>query len=78
MIITKYPDYVEDQLKMLDEQIQKIYDELTPKEPTATLCNYYEIDRRRRLAYEMAKPLLDEKVRLVTNSCPSYIVIPDK
>lgn len=47
MIITRYPNYVEDQLKMLDEQIQKIYEELTPKECTAAVCNYCELDRSR-------------------------------
>lgn len=79
MIITKYPDYVEDQLKMLDEKIAEIYKQETPKDiTTVSVQNVYEIERRKQLIYERVKPLLDEKVRLIQNSCPSYIVSIDR
>lgn len=79
MIQTKYPEYVEMQLKDLDKQIEKIYEEEIKSVDSefkngVCLVNVREIERVKRLIYERTKPLLDEKVRLIQNSCPSYIV----
>ena len=69
MITVKYPEWVEAQLKILDERIEEIYRE------------YAEIKVRpdeamwiKKNLYEQTKPFVDEKVRLITNSHPTYIV----
>lgn len=69
MIITKYPDWVEAQLKILDERIEEIYriyenEKFRPEEAL----------RIKRNIYELTKPYVDEKVRLIQNSVPTYIV----
>lgn len=69
MIITKYPDWVEAQLKILDERIEEIYRSYENKKfpPEEAL-------RIKRNLYELTKPYVDEKVRLIQNSVPTYIV----
>lgn len=69
MIITKYPDYVEAQLQMLDERIEEIY-----KEYSTMNVRPSEAYRIKNNLYERIRPLLDEKVRLITNCNPKYIV----
>lgn len=73
MIITKYPEEVERQLAELDKQIAKVFEEETPKN-TATEMTYENIERAKRIIYERTEPLIDEKVRIVNNSYPTYIV----
>ena len=73
MIITKYPEEVERILAELDKQIAKVYEEETPKN-TATEMNYENIQRAKKIIYERTKPLIDEKVRIIKNSYPTYIV----
>lgn len=74
MIITKYPEHIEARLKQIDEQIANIYEQELPKEPTAEFVDVRNIERIKRNLYERTKPLLDEKVRLIANSYPTYIV----
>lgn len=69
MIKVKYPEWVEAQLKILDERIEEIYQ------------NYANLKFRpdeamwiKKNLYEQTKPFVDEKVRLITNCCPTYIV----
>ena len=69
MIITKYPEWVEDQLKILDERIEEIYQEFASLEVRPS-----EAIRIKRNVYEKIKSLVDEKVRLISNSCPRYII----
>lgn len=76
MIITKYSEEVEKRLQELDKQIAKVYEEETPKN-TATEMTYENIQRAKRIIYERTKPLIDEKVRLISNDCPTYIVKQD-
>ena len=73
MIITKYSEEVEKRIAELDKQIAKIYEEETPKN-TAMDWTYENIERAKRIIYERTKPLIDEKVRIITNSNPTYIV----
>ena len=73
MIITKYPEWVEAQLKIIDERIEAIYREyenvkLTPDEAMQLKQN---LSKR-------IQPFVDEKVRLISNSCPTYIHKFDK
>lgn len=76
MIITKYPEEVERKLAELDKLIAKVYEEETPKN-TATELTYENIEREKRIIYERTKPLIDEKVSIINNSYPTYIVNPD-
>lgn len=76
MIITKYPEHIEAQLKRLDELIAKIYEDELPKEVNAEFVNVRNIERIKRNIYERTKPLVDEKVRLINSSVPTYIVDP--
>ena len=73
MIITKYSEEVEERLAELDKQIAKVYEEETPKN-TATELTYENVKRAKQIIYERTKPLIDEKVRIINNSCPTYIV----
>ena len=73
MIITKYPEEVERILAELDKQIAKVYEEETPKN-TSTELTYENVERAKRIIYERTKPLIDEKVKIIKNSCPTYIV----
>ena len=41
------------------------------------LTNYKEMQRLQRNLYERTKPLVDEKVRLIMNSCPTYTISQD-
>ena len=74
MIITKYPEHIEAQLKRLDEEIARIYEEELLKKDKAEFTDMRNIERIKRNLYERVKPLLDEKVRLITNSVPTYII----
>lgn len=74
MIITKYPEHIEAQLKQIDEQIANIYEQELPKGCTVELMDVRNIKRIKRNIYERTKPLLDEKVRLIESSYPTYIV----
>ena len=73
MIITKYSEEVEKRLQELDKQNAKVYEEETPKN-TATEMTYENIQRAKRIIYERTNPLIDEKVRHISNDCPTYIV----
>ena len=69
MIITRYPDHIEAQLKILDERIEEIYQRYENKK--------FRPDQAMQIKknlYEQTKPFVDEKVRLITNSQPTYIV----
>lgn len=70
MIVVKYPDWVEAQLKILDERIEEIYRayaEIEVRRPDEAM-------RIKKNLYERIKPFVDEKVRLTTNCCPTYMV----
>ena len=69
MIVVKYPEWVEAQLKILDERIEEIY-----KQYAELKVRPDEAMRIKRNLYEQTKPFVDEKVRLIANSCPTYIV----
>ena len=69
MIIAKYPDWVEAQLKILDERIEEIY-----RDYAELKVRPEEAMRIKKNLYERTKPFVDEKVRLIANSCPTYIV----
>ena len=69
MIVTKYPDWVEAQLKILDERIEEIY-----REYAKIKVRPNEAMQIKKNLYEQTKPFVDEKVRLIANSCPTYIV----
>lgn len=69
MIITEYPEWVEDQLKILDKRIEEIYQEFASLEVRPS-----EAMRIKRDLYEKIKPLVDEKVRLISNSWPRYVI----
>ena len=73
MIITKYPEWVEAQLKIIDERIEAIYREYENVK--------LKPDEAMQLKQNLAKriqPFVDEKVRLISNSCPAYIYQFDK
>ena len=76
MIIAKYPEHIEAQLKILDELIAKIYEDELPKEVNAEFADVRNIERIKRNIYERTKPFVDEKVRLINSSVPTYIVDP--
>ena len=69
MIITKYPEWVEAQLKIIDERIEEIY-----REYMNVKVKPDDAMRIKRNLAERIKPFVDEKVRLISNSCPTYIV----
>lgn len=69
MMTTKYPEWVEEQLKIIDERIEEIY-----KEYEGLKISPDEAMRIKRNLYERTKPFVDEKVRLISNSYPTYIV----
>ena len=69
MIVVKYPEWVEAQLKILDERIEGIYQEFAKVKVRPD-----EAMRIKRNLYERTKPFVDEKVRLIANCCPTYIV----
>lgn len=73
MIITKYPDWVEAQLKIIDEAIAGIYKDVYQNYVNENI-SYNEAMRIKRNLYELTKPYVDEKVRLIQNSVPTYIV----
>lgn len=72
MITVKYPEYVEAQLKILDERIAEIYQAYA-----AVRVSPDDAMRIKRNLYEATKPFVDEKVRLIQNCCPTYIVDKD-
>ena len=74
MIETIYPEHIQAQLDILDKKIAKMYEKELPKEKDGKFLNYAERERIKRNLYERTKPLLDEKVRLIQNSCPKYII----
>lgn len=69
MIFVKYPEWVEVQLKILDERIEEIY-----KEYAKLKVRPDEAMKIKKNLYERTKPFVDEKVRLIANCCPTYIV----
>ena len=69
MITVKYPEWVEAQLKILDERIEEIY-----REYAEIKVRPDEAMRIKKNLYEKIKPFVDEKVRLIDNSHPTYIV----
>ena len=73
MIITKYPDWVEDQLKILDDKILDIYREFNEMKVRPD-----EVLKLKQNLYEAIKPYVDEKVRLISNSVPTYIFNGDE
>lgn len=69
MVTVKYPEWVEAQLKILDERIEEIY-----REYAELKVRPDEAMRIKKNLYERTKPFVDEKVRLITNCCPTYMV----
>lgn len=69
MITVKYPDWVEAQLKIIDERIEEIY-----KEFSKVKVKPDDAMRIKKNLYERTKPFVDEKVRLIANSYPTYMV----
>lgn len=69
MATVKYPEWVEAQLKILDERIEEIY-----RAYADIKVRPDEAMRIKKDLYEWTKPFVDEKVRLITNCCPKYIV----
>lgn len=69
MVVVKYPEWVEAQLKILDERIEEIY-----REYAEIKVRPDEAMRIKKNLYERTKPFVDEKVRLIANCCPKYIV----
>lgn len=69
MITVKYPEWIEAQLKILDERIEEIY-----REYAEIKVRPDEAMRIKKNLYEQTKPFVDEKVRLIANSHPTYIV----
>lgn len=72
MIQTIYPEPIQAQLDLIDEKIEKIYAESYPE--SDAIPNVYEANRIKKNLYEKTRPLLDEKVRLIANSCPKYVI----
>lgn len=69
MIIVKYPEWVEVQLKIIDERIERVYQEYSKLKVKPD-----EAIRIKKNLYERTKPFVDEKIRLIANCCPTYIV----
>lgn len=69
MIIMKYPERVEEQLKILDKRIEEIYQQFESLEVRPS-----EAMRIKRNLHEKIKPFVDEKVKLISNSCPKYVI----
>lgn len=69
MVIVKYPEWIEAQLKILDERIEEIY-----REYAELKVRPDDAMRIKKNLYERTKPFVDEKVRLIANCCPTYIV----
>ena len=69
MIVTKYPEWVEAQLKILDERIEEMY-----REYMDVKLKPDDAMRIKRNLAERIKPFVDEKVRLISNSYPTYIL----
>lgn len=69
MIVVKYPEWIEVQLKILDERIAEIYSEYSKIKVRPD-----DVMQIKRNLYELTKPFVDEKVRLIANCCPKYIV----
>lgn len=72
MIIAKYPEWVEAQLKIIDERIEEIY-----REYSEIKVRPDDAMRIKKNLYERTKPFVDEKIRLIANCCPTYIVDKD-
>ena len=73
MIVVKYPEWVEAQLKILDELIAETYQEYQEGYAGQNV-RPDEAMRIKRNLYERIRPLLDEKVRLISNCNPTYMV----
>ena len=69
MVIVKYPEWIEAQLKIIDERIEEIYQEYEDLKVKPD-----EAMKIKKNLYERTKPFVDEKVRLISNCCPTYIV----
>lgn len=75
MIETIYPENIRAQLNILDEMIAKVYeDELSTETGVTDIKNIEEERRIKKALYEKIRPLVNEKVRLIQNSCPAYII----
>ena len=69
MIIAKYPEWVEAQLKIIDSRIEEIYRDYMNVKFTPD-----DAMRIKQNLAERIKPYVDEKVRLIANSTPTYIL----
>ena len=69
MTIVKYPEWVEVQLKIIDERIEEIYLEYGKLKVRPD-----EVIRLKKSMDEQIKPFVDEKVRLIANCSPVYII----
>ena len=74
MIKTVYPEWVQKQLDIIDKNIERIYNEVLPLSNDCLILNVQEADRIRRCLFERTKPYVDEKVRLIQNCVPKYVV----
>lgn len=68
MIIVKYPEWVETQLKIINERIEEIYRNYMDIQVTPDIAMQIK-----KNVYEQTRPLVDERVRLIANCCPKYI-----
>ena len=69
-IVTKYPECVKAQLRILTERIIKIYQEYSKIEVTSD----EDEERLKQNLHDKIMPLIHEKVKIIENSCPTYIV----
>lgn len=69
MIIAKYPEHIEAQLKILDEKIEEIY-----RNYASMKFRPDEAVRIKANLHKAIEPFVNEKVRLIQNSVPKYVV----
>lgn len=75
MVKTKYPEWVEKRLFVIDKEIVRIYKEESLENITSV--TYEDVQYAKMRIYERTKPFIDEKVKLITDSVPTYIVTLD-
>lgn len=68
-MVVIYNESVQVQLKIIDERIEKMYQEYENMKVKPD-----EAMRIKKDLYEQTKAFVDEKIRLITNSCPKYVV----
>lgn len=78
MITVKYPDWVEEQIKRIDEEIARIYAEELLETEADKARDIREFDSIEYRIYQRVKPLEDRKVELMMNSVPTYFVDKDE